>query len=90
MKHLSRRQLVSVAGSFAFLYSATNGIAQESSKPEVKVSQARPIVTEYVEKLSAASKANGGDEFSAQRKAEIVDSILATMKDQHVYNFVDP
>jgi hypothetical protein len=90
MTNINRRHLARVGLVFPFAMLATALRAQESGKPEVKWSEAKPIIKEYVEKMSAASKQSSGVEFTAEQKAKLVDSIMADMEAQHIYAFIDP
>jgi hypothetical protein len=89
MMKIRRRSFAGVALGLVLSFSAHGVIAQET-KPEVKRSEAKPIIADYVNKLSEASKESTGKEFTAEQKARMVDSILATMENQHLYAFVDP
>jgi hypothetical protein len=87
--NISRRYFarLGVLLPFSVLASA---VAQEAPKPEIKISEAKPIIREYVEKMAADARKNSGVEFTAEQKAQLVDSIIANMKGQHIYAFVDP
>jgi hypothetical protein len=86
---INRRCLVRLGFALPLSALATAVMAQEGAKPEVKWSEAKPIIKEYVEKMSAASKQSTGIEFSEQ-KSQLVDSIMSRMEAQHIYAFIDP
>jgi hypothetical protein len=86
---INRRCLVRLGFALPLSALATAVMAQEGAKPEVKWSEAKPIIKEYVEKMSAASKQSTGIEFPEQ-KSQLVDSIMSRMEAQHIYAFIDP
>jgi hypothetical protein len=88
-KNISKRVLIGM-GLMLPVVLGPAALAQEKAKPEVKWSQATPIIQGYVDKLSAASKQTTGVEFSAEEKAQLVEHIKSTMQAQHIYSFVDP
>jgi hypothetical protein len=63
---------------------------QISAKPEVKISEAKPVIVKYVEQMSQAAKKDLGVELSAEQQIEMVDASLSNMKPQGSYAFVDP
>jgi hypothetical protein len=65
-------------------------LGEETTRPEIKWSEAKPIIKEYVEKMSAASKAGTGVELTDDQKSQLVESIAKDMEAQHIYGFVDP
>ena len=85
MTNISRRYFARLGLLLPFSVFAS-AVAQETAKPEIKISEAKPIVREYVEKMAADAKKNTGVEFTAEQKAQLV----ANMKGQHIYAFVDP
>jgi hypothetical protein len=87
---INRRCLVRLGFALPLSALATAVMAQEGAKPEVKWSEAKPIIKEYVEKMSAASKQSTGIEFTAEQKSQLVDSIMSRMEAQHIYAFIDP
>ena len=46
---------------------------QMREKPQLKLSEVKPMITEYVDKMSRASKKRTGLEFSEEQKIELVD-----------------
>jgi hypothetical protein len=90
MTKISRRFAMGMSLVLPAALLSTALMAQEKAKAEVKWSEAKPIVKQYVEKMSAASKQTTGVEFTAEQKAHLVDSIMANMEAQHIYDFVDP
>jgi hypothetical protein len=90
MSHISRRHLAVIGFvlPFAFLTGAVT--AQENAKPEVKWSEAKPIIKAYVEQMSAVAKKRTGVEFTVEQKNQLVETIVAKMDAQHIYDFVDP
>jgi hypothetical protein len=89
MTNISRRYLTQL-GFVLPLAVLTPAGAQEAAKPEIKWSEAKPIIREYVEKMAADAKRNTGAELTDEQKAQIVDSIVKNMEAQHIYAFVDP
>lgn len=63
---------------------------QMSSKPTVKISELRPIVTQYVDHLSQLSKEHTGVELSPEEKKQMVEDTICKMKAEGFYDFVDP
>lgn len=59
-------------------------------KPEVKLSQAKPLVVQHVDNMSLVMKEHFGSELTSKQKDEMVDAILSNMKEQGTYEFVDP
>jgi hypothetical protein len=75
----------------AMSVSANVALAQQNLvKPEVKLSEAKPLVMRYVENMSQASKELTGVEFTSEQKIEMRDAMITKMKDQDIYMFVDP
>jgi hypothetical protein len=89
MADISRRHLTQL-GFFLPLAVLSSAKANDATKPEVKWSQAKPIILEYVEKMAEDSKASTGVELTSEQKAQLVDSVVRNMEAQHIYNFVDP
>jgi hypothetical protein len=89
MANISRRYLVRL-GSVLPLALVASAVAQEAAKPEVKWSEANPIIREYVKKMLAATKESTGVEVTPERQLQLVDSIIARMEAQHIYAFIDP
>jgi hypothetical protein len=58
--------------------------------PEVKISEVKPVIMLYVEKMSQATKARIGVELNKEQKTKMVESILSRMEAQDIYDFVDP
>jgi hypothetical protein len=90
MKYISRRHLARTGLLLPPALLGTVVPAQEENKPAIKWSEAKPIIREYVERMSQASKNAGGAEFTFQQKSELVDTNMAKMEAQHVYHFFDP
>jgi hypothetical protein len=95
MIFFDRRRLLCAAGTFAaaLVASAALSSAQESSgpgKPEIKRSELKPVIMQYVDKMSEASKQSTGIEFTWVQKNELASSILKRMEAQDQYVFVDP
>jgi len=90
MTDINRRYLARIFLALPLAVITTGLRAQDSNKPEVKWSEAKPIIKEYVEKMSAAAKASTGVEFTDEQKAQLVDQISARMEAQHIYAFIDP
>jgi hypothetical protein len=91
MANISRRHLTGIGLTLPLMLLSTAAMPQEGGgKPEVKWSEAKPIIKEYVEKLSAASKQSIGVEFTTEQKDQLITSIMANMEAQHIYAFVDP
>jgi hypothetical protein len=90
MTKITRRNLASmgVALPLAFLITAAAG--QNGPQPEIKWSEAKPIIKEYVEKMSAIYKASTGAEFTPEQKAQLVALLSANMEATNIYAFVDP
>ena len=89
MPDISRRHLASVGLAMPVVLLAS-AVAGQQPKPEIKRSVVKPIIVDYVNKLSEASKRTIGVEYSAEEKAQMVDSIFAMMEAQNIYAFVDP
>jgi hypothetical protein len=90
MTHISRRHLPGIGLAVSLALLTTVALAQERGKPEVKWSEAKPIIMEYVEKMSADYKKSTGVEFTVEQKLMLVNSIIANMEAQNIYAFVDP
>jgi hypothetical protein len=70
---------------------ANMALAQQvREKPQLKQSEAKLVIQQYVEKMSDAAKKHSGVEFSEEQKIELADGILSNMKDRRIYDFVDP
>jgi hypothetical protein len=63
---------------------------QRPGRAEVKLSEAKPLVKQYVESISKAAKEHTGIEFSEEQKTEMVNTILSKMEVQGTYAFIDP
>jgi hypothetical protein len=90
MTTISRRLLGMMSFFIPLSILAATAQAQDKPKPEVKWSEAKPLVEAYVEKLSAATKEATGQGFTPQQKFELVGTIMADMEAQNIYAFVDP
>jgi hypothetical protein len=92
MKELNKRYLMRLGFALPLLsvFLGTAAVGAESKKPEVKWSEAKPIIWEYVEKMSLAKKQSTGIEFTFAEKNELVNAIMAQMEAQNLYAFVDP
>lgn len=92
MFKLGRRTVLRMATAFL----AVSPIAAFSTKsddgqlPEVKRSEAKPLIREYVEKLSENKKKYTGIELSVFEKKKLENEILQRMEQAGVYNFWDP
>ena len=63
------------------------GLAQQtSSKPDVKLSEVRPVISQFVKEVSDLS----GRNLSPADKSKLESDILTKIQDQRIYNFVDP
>jgi Spy/CpxP family protein refolding chaperone len=92
---IDRRYFLGVAtlllGAVSLFVPAGVASAQQmSAKPEVKISEARAVITKYVDKMSQAAKKEIGFELTQAQKVEMVDAILDQMKEQRSYDFIDP
>jgi hypothetical protein len=97
MVNISRRHLTNIGLTLPLILLSTAAAPQEDGRsprgrdlPQIKWSEAKPIIKEYVEKLSAASKQSVGVEFTNEQKDQLVSSIMANMQAEHIYTFVDP
>ena len=63
---------------------------QGSRKPEVKLSEVRPMVVQRVKEISRAAEESTGHELSSEEQNEMVNFILSQMAAQGTYAFVDP
>lgn len=90
MTTISRRYLGMLSLTIPAVILATTTLAQDKAKPEVKWSEAKPVIEAYVEKLSAVTKEATGQGFSPQEKFQLVGTIMAQMEAQNIYAFVDP
>lgn len=94
MIQASRRTFVSVAAGLAtsLVLVSTPAIPQSTTKakPEVKWSEAKPIIWQFVETLSTIAKESGKGEFSDEEKRQMVEVLRAQMEAQNIYAFVDP
>ena len=89
MTNISRRHFLPIGLALPLAVLAP-AMAQEAVRPEVKLSKAKPIIREYVEKMAADSKMNTGADLTEEQKNQLVDSIVRNMEAQHIYAFVDP
>jgi hypothetical protein len=65
--------------------------AQETySRPEVKISELRPVVKRYIERLSQAYEKHTGVGFSEQEKKVMVEETISKLEAQRFYAYVDP
>jgi hypothetical protein len=89
-RHFVRATMPSLA-ALALTLSANVAPAQQMpNKPQVRLSEMRPAVMEYVERMSKSAKEQIGIEFSKEKKIEMVNIILSDMEAQGIYDFVDP
>jgi hypothetical protein len=58
--------------------------------PQVRRSEAEPMVRKYVDLMSDDAKKHTGVELSQQQKTELVNSILSEMENRGIYGFIDP
>ena len=71
--------------------SANISLAQQGlDKPQLKLSEVKPMVMHYIDSMSQASKDLTGVEFTLAQKTEMADALILKMKDQRIYDFVDP
>jgi hypothetical protein len=63
--------------------------ADASGKSQIKLSKVRPFVRNFVEEVSRDAKQRGLGESSEEKKNKMVESIIAGMKAQGAYDFVD-
>ena len=54
-------------------------------KPQMRLSQVRPIVNSYVEETSRSAK----EQPSTEKKRELVDSLISRLKARGIYDFID-
>jgi hypothetical protein len=80
--------LLEAAGLFVPAYAAS--AQQMPTKPEVKISEAKPLIMKYVDEMSQAAKNDLGIKLSEAQKVEMVDAILSNMRARESYDFVDP
>ena len=95
MRKMRRRQFLGAAmlplGALSLYLPANIALGQQmSGKPQVKLSEMRPSVKEYVERMAQTTKEQTGIELSKEKQAEIVNIILSKMETQGTYDFVDP
>jgi hypothetical protein len=93
MTIFDRRKALSAAGMLLgtlLLLPAASSAQEPSAKPEIKRSELKPIIMQYVEKMSEASKQSTGVEFTWVQKNELASAILKRMEAQENYVFVDP
>jgi hypothetical protein len=92
MFKLCRRKMMRMATA----YLAVSPIATFSTKaediqlPEIKRSEAKPIIREYIEKLSENKRKYTGIELSVFEKRKLENEIMQRMEQSGVYNFWDP
>jgi hypothetical protein len=74
------------------LFGPTDGaLAQQmSDKPKVKLSELMPALTLDVEQMARTAKERTGIQLTEDQKAKMVNAMLAEMKAQGTYDFVDP
>jgi hypothetical protein len=89
-RHFLGATTLLVAAGVPFVAADVALAQQKSAKPEVKISEAKPVIIQYVEKMSQAAKDDLGVELSPQQKTEMVNAILSNMQAQGSYAFVDP
>jgi hypothetical protein len=65
-------------------------VGSAADKPQVKISEARPLIGRYVDKMAQDSKELLRIELSEAQKKEMVEAILSKMETQGTYDFVDP
>jgi hypothetical protein len=68
---------------------AIAGFAAAAEKPKLKLSEVRPAVERLVEEASHGVEKLGLRKLSRGDKAEMVESIIARMKEQGTYDFVE-
>jgi hypothetical protein len=94
MSEFSRRNFLgAITALLSILLVGTLAGAQEKAtqgKAEIKRSDLKPVIMQYVEKMSQDSKKTTGVEFTAAQKADIASSILTKMEAQNIYAFTDP
>ena len=56
MNYISRRYLAQLSLFLPLAVLSTAATAEEGTKPEIKWSEAKPIIREYVEKMSIAAE----------------------------------
>jgi hypothetical protein len=89
-RHLLRSAMLTLA-ALALAVPAHLALAQQTSgKATVKISELRPIVTQYVDHLSQLSKEHTGVEFSAEEKQQMVEDTISQMKTEGFYAYIDP
>jgi hypothetical protein len=65
-------------------------VGTAGEQTQVKISEAKPLIVHYVDKMAQDSKELLGIELSEAQKTEMVEAILSKMKTQGTYDFVDP
>jgi hypothetical protein len=88
-------ELVAMTAAVSTISAASNCIAQESPetdklRPSVKRSEAKPLIKEYVERMSENRKKYLGVELSAFEKQKLEHEILSKVEETGVYDFWDP
>ncbi len=63
---------------------------QMSDKPQVKRSEVKPLVRQFVEKMSQDAMKYNGVGFTEEQKIKMVNDMLFKMETQGPYEFVDP
>ena len=80
-----------LAATLALSVPAHLALAQQASgKATVKISELKPIVTQYVDHLSQLSKEHTGVEFSPEEKKQMVEDTIFQMKNEGFYAYIDP
>lgn len=84
-----RNALLVMAGG---IVAASSGMscAQEQALPEVRRSEAKAIIKEYVDKLSEAKRRYSGVEMSVAQKNKMEHEILSDIEQANIYTFWDP
>ncbi|MGJ0395226.1 MAG: hypothetical protein ACR65U_03210 [Methylocystis sp.] len=95
MYELYRRGFLALVAGTAAMSVASTCAAQDSPKlsapkPEIKRSEAKPLIKEYVERMSDDRKKYLGVELSAFEKQKLEHEILTKIEEAGIYNFWDP
>lgn len=90
MSQITRRNLAYMGLGLPVMLLSSAAVSQESGKPEIKWSEAEPIIKKYVEQLSEASKQSTGIEFTTEQKTILAQQIRQNMDVEHLFAFVDP
>jgi hypothetical protein len=92
MFKLCRRTMLRMATAYLAVSPLTtiSAKAQDGQLPEVKRSEAKPLIREYIEKLSENRKKYTGVELSIFEKRKLENEVMMRMEEAGVYNFWDP